>query len=140
MRSAEHCTGAQPARLIRKDLGGFNGFEVGPDGMLYGPLWFKGEIVKVNLESGATEVIASGFKTPAGRLSPEEPAPNGVLWVRARGRGRCVRCHKVGASRLASSACGPPAPRSVPIAAEPRTRWGRTKRANRSQLSRRACS
>lgn len=35
------------------------------DGFLYGPLWFKGEIVKVNLETGAAEVIASGFKTPA---------------------------------------------------------------------------
>lgn len=34
--------GQQAPRLIKKDLGGFNGFEVGPDGMLYGPLWFKG--------------------------------------------------------------------------------------------------
>ena len=31
-------------RLIAKDMGGFNGFEVGPDGMIYGPLWFKGQI------------------------------------------------------------------------------------------------
>lgn len=53
-------------RRIAEKLGGLNGFEVHKDdGFLYGPLWFKGEIVKVNLESGATEVIASGFKTPA---------------------------------------------------------------------------
>ncbi len=53
-------------RRIAEKLGGLNGFEVHrDDGFLYGPLWFKGEIVKVNLESGATEVIASGFKTPA---------------------------------------------------------------------------
>ena len=36
----------KPPRLIAKDLGGFNGFEVGPDGMLYGPLWFKGQVVE----------------------------------------------------------------------------------------------
>lgn len=53
-------------RRIAEKLGGLNGFEVHKDdGFLYGPLWFKGEIVKVNLETGATEVIASGFKTPA---------------------------------------------------------------------------
>ncbi|REN21320.1 hypothetical protein DSI41_00555, partial [Mycobacterium tuberculosis] len=34
--------GQKPPRLIKKDMGGFNGFEAGPDGMLYGPLWFKG--------------------------------------------------------------------------------------------------
>ncbi|TAJ84424.1 MAG: hypothetical protein EPO10_20370 [Reyranella sp.] len=53
-------------RRIAEKLGGLNGFEVHKDdGFLYGPLWFKGEIVKVNLETGATEAIASGFKTPA---------------------------------------------------------------------------
>jgi sugar lactone lactonase YvrE len=53
-------------RRIAEKLGGLNGFEVHrDDGFLYGPLWFKGEIVKVNLETGAAEVIASGFKTPA---------------------------------------------------------------------------
>ena len=38
----------EPPRLIAEDLGGFNGFEVGPDGMLYGPLWFKGQVVKID--------------------------------------------------------------------------------------------
>ena len=53
-------------RRIAEKLGGLNGFEVHKDdGFLYGPLWFKGEIVKVNLETGAAEVIASGFKIPA---------------------------------------------------------------------------
>lgn len=58
-------TGAQPARLIRKDLGGFNGFEVGPDGMLYGPLWFKNAIVKIDPKTGADTVVAAGFQIPA---------------------------------------------------------------------------
>src|SRR6185295_7874573 len=50
-------------RIVDK-LGGLNGFEISKnDGFLYGPLWFKGEAVKVNLENGMVEVIASGFKT-----------------------------------------------------------------------------
>jgi PAS domain S-box-containing protein len=37
---------------------------------------------RVSVEGLVHEIIAS-FKTPAGRPSPEEPAPNGALWVRA---------------------------------------------------------
>jgi sugar lactone lactonase YvrE len=57
--------GVAPVRLIRKDLGGFNGFEVGPDGMLYGPLWFKNAIVKIDPKTGADTVVADGFQIPA---------------------------------------------------------------------------
>lgn len=53
-------------RKVAEKMGGLNGFEIHKDdGFLYGPLWFKGEIVKINLETGALEVIAEGFKTPA---------------------------------------------------------------------------
>jgi sugar lactone lactonase YvrE len=53
-------------RRIAEKMGGLNGFEIHKDdGFLYGPLWFKGQIVKINLETGALEVIAEGFKTPA---------------------------------------------------------------------------
>ena len=53
-------------RRIAEKLGGLNGFEVHKDdGFLYGPLWFKGQVVKVNLETGNVEVIAEGFKIPA---------------------------------------------------------------------------
>jgi len=57
--------GANAPRLIAKDLGGFNGFEVGPDGMLYGPLWFKNSVVRIDPASGAVTVINREFKTPA---------------------------------------------------------------------------
>ncbi|MEQ1683322.1 MAG: hypothetical protein ABL916_06710 [Burkholderiaceae bacterium] len=57
--------GVKAPRLIAKDMGGFNGFEVGPDGMLYGPLWFKGQVVKIDPASGAITVINSEFKVPA---------------------------------------------------------------------------
>ena len=57
--------GQKPPRLIKKDMGGFNGFEVGPDGMLYGPLWFKGQVVKIDPADGRMAVIADGFQVPA---------------------------------------------------------------------------
>src|SRR5260221_8615245 len=62
-------------RKIADKLGGLNGFEINKnDGFLYGPLWFKGEAVKINVENGAIEVIASGFKTPAAaNLDPQNP-------------------------------------------------------------------
>ena len=57
--------GVNAPRLIAKDLGGLNGFEVGPDGMIYGPLWFKNSVVKVDPRNGAVTVINNQFKTPA---------------------------------------------------------------------------
>jgi streptogramin lyase len=70
-------TPAPPPRLIAKDMGGFNGFEVGPDGMLYGPLWFKGQVVKINPANGAITVINSEFKIPAAANLDGK----GNLWV-----------------------------------------------------------
>jgi sugar lactone lactonase YvrE len=69
--------GVNPPRLIAKGMGGFNGFEVGPDGMLYGPLWFKGQVVKMNPADGAITVINSEFKTPAAANLDGK----GNLWV-----------------------------------------------------------
>ncbi len=57
--------GGRPPRLIVKDMGGFNGFEVGPDGQLYGPLWFKGQLVRINPADGAITVLNREFKIPA---------------------------------------------------------------------------
>ena len=70
-------TGDQPPRQIAKDMGGLNGFEVGPDGMIYGPLWFKGQVVKMNPADGAISVIADGFKVPAAANLDGK----GNLWV-----------------------------------------------------------
>ena len=58
-------SGAKPPRLIARDLGGLNGFEVGPDGMIYGPLWFKRSVARVNPADGAVTVISASFDTPA---------------------------------------------------------------------------
>lgn len=58
-------SGAQPPRLIAKDLGGLNGFVVGPDGMIYGPLWFERSAVRVDPANGEVSVISASFETPA---------------------------------------------------------------------------
>lgn len=57
--------GVKPPRKIAGPVGGFNSFTVGPDGALYGPLWFKGQIARIDPESGAVKVIAEGLQTPA---------------------------------------------------------------------------
>ncbi len=79
--------GKAPPRLIKKDMGGFNGFEVGPDGMLYGPLWFKGQVVKIDPANGNMTVIADGFKIPAAANLDGK----GNLWVVDTRSGELVR-------------------------------------------------
>ncbi|MEL7099892.1 MAG: hypothetical protein AAGM84_13775 [Pseudomonadota bacterium] len=58
-------TGAQAPRKIMEGMGGLNGFDFGPDGRLYGPLWFKGQVVAVDVDAATLEVVADGFKIPA---------------------------------------------------------------------------
>lgn len=76
-------------RKVADKLGGLNGFEIHrDDGFLYGPLWFKGQIVKINIDTGATEVISSGYVTPAAvNLDPQNrdnlyivDTGNGSIW------------------------------------------------------------
>lgn len=57
--------GEKPPRKILENLGGLNGFEFGPDCALYGPLWFKGQVVRIDVEKGTIEKVADGFRTPA---------------------------------------------------------------------------
>lgn len=57
--------GTNSPRLIAENLGGFNGMDEGPDGYLYGPLWFSGQVARVNVDTGEVNVVADGFDTPA---------------------------------------------------------------------------
>ena len=57
--------GVKPPRKIMEKMGGLNGFEFGPDDKLYGPLWFKGQVAKVDVDKGELSVVADGFKIPA---------------------------------------------------------------------------
>ncbi|MEM1147452.1 MAG: hypothetical protein AAGH49_06635 [Pseudomonadota bacterium] len=60
--------GVRPPRLIADDLGpgcGLNGMDWGPDDRLYGPRWFRGEVVSFDVDTGERRLEASGFETPA---------------------------------------------------------------------------
>jgi sugar lactone lactonase YvrE len=57
--------GKQLPRLVKKDLGGLNGFDFGPDGRLCGPLWFRRQVICLDVDSGAMEVVAEGLVQPA---------------------------------------------------------------------------
>ena len=54
-----------PPRLIIKELGWLNGMDFGPDGYLYGPIWSKGQIVKIDVDKATVEVIVDDLVTPA---------------------------------------------------------------------------
>jgi sugar lactone lactonase YvrE len=58
-------TGKKPPRLIMENMGGLNGFDFGPDGKLYGPIWSKGQIARVDVDTAELTVVAEGFKVPA---------------------------------------------------------------------------
>jgi sugar lactone lactonase YvrE len=61
-------TGSAEPRLITADLGpgcALNGMDWGTDGRLYGPRWFTGEVVSVDVASGEWRVEAAGFQVPA---------------------------------------------------------------------------
>ncbi len=58
-------TGETKPRLILSDLGGLNGFDFAPDGRLYGPLWFKKQVVSIDVDTGDMRIVADGFGIPA---------------------------------------------------------------------------
>src|SRR3982075_2564163 len=89
--------GAKPPRKIMEKMGGLNGFEFGPDDMLYGPLWFKGQVAKVDVDKGELTVVADGFKIPAAVNFDSR----GNLWVVDTALGQLVRVDpKTGAKKM----------------------------------------
>ena len=58
-------SGQKKNRKIAEKLGGLNGFDFGPDGYLYGPLWFKKAVARVDINTGKVEIVADGFKVPS---------------------------------------------------------------------------
>jgi sugar lactone lactonase YvrE len=46
-------------------MGGLNGFEFGTDDKIYSPLWFKGQVARVDVDKPELTVVAKGFKVPA---------------------------------------------------------------------------
>ena len=92
--------GEKEPRLIRDDLGpgcGLNGMDWGSaDGKLYGPRWFRGEVVRLDVDSGEMETVASGFEVPAAVKFNSE----GVLHVLDSLRGEVVRVDEDGGKQV----------------------------------------
>ena len=79
--------GESPPRRIAEGLGGFNGFDIGPDGWLYGPIWFRSQIARIDPDSGTVETVAERFGIPAAANFDSK----GNLWVVDTERGEVVR-------------------------------------------------
>jgi len=89
--------GVKPPRMIMEKMGGLNGFEFGPDDKLYGPLWFKGQVAKVDVDKAELSVVADGFKVPAAVNFDSK----GNLWVVDTAMGQLVRVDpKTGAKKV----------------------------------------
>lgn len=61
-------SGQAPPRVIADDLGpgcGLNGMDWGPDNRLYGPRWFTGEVISIDVDTREQRVEIDGFQTPA---------------------------------------------------------------------------
>ena len=81
-------SGKQKNTLIAKDLGGLNGFEIGTDDYIYGPLWFKKQVVKINPENGqVVDVIGADFTTPCAVNFDSK----GNLWALDTGTGEIFK-------------------------------------------------
>jgi|TARA_B100000315_G_scaffold257429_1_gene306328 sugar lactone lactonase YvrE len=60
--------GVEEPRLISDQLGpgcGLNGMDWGPDGRLYGPRWYVGEVVSFDVDEKTMRTEATGIKIPA---------------------------------------------------------------------------
>ncbi|MGR9108226.1 MAG: Vgb family protein [Gammaproteobacteria bacterium] len=53
-----------PAQLISTP-GFLNAMDFGPDGNLYGPIWTRGKVVRIDVNSKAVTTVADGFSIPA---------------------------------------------------------------------------
>lgn len=58
----------KPPKLLIPDIDTLNGFGFGPDGFLYGPLFFQHKVVKINVDANppTVETVAEGFRVPSG--------------------------------------------------------------------------
>ena len=57
-------SGHNPPRKVIENMGHLNGFDFDKDGYLYGPLLYKGKVVRIDVDSGEMTTLASGFKIP----------------------------------------------------------------------------
>lgn len=83
-------SGEAAPRTIVESFGGgcgLNGFDIGADGALYGPRFVTPEVVRVDVDTGAVQVVADGFSVPNGvKFDPE-----GAMTVLDTGAGTITR-------------------------------------------------
>ena len=56
--------GVNPPRLIVSGIPGMEASDVGPDGALYVALFFTGQVARIDVDSGATTIVAADLATP----------------------------------------------------------------------------
>lgn len=108
--------GSAPPRLVVDHTGGLNAFHFGPDGMIYAPSWDRGQVVRVDPDSGATTVLAEGFGKPgAVRFDAADQLyvlddQSGELWALDRDgdtwRKRFITQHATATDNMAMGADG----------------------------------
>ena len=79
--------GVEAPRLVVEGLGGLNAFEIAADGMIYGPLVFQGQVVRVDPDSGEVRVV-TGEVEDVGAL---KLAGDGTAYVLDNGAGALLR-------------------------------------------------
>jgi sugar lactone lactonase YvrE len=80
-------TGAEPPRLVVENIGGLNAFEIAEDGMIYGPLVSRGQVVQIHPDSGEVAVITDEVEA-VGAL---KLAGDGTAYVLDNGAGSLLR-------------------------------------------------
>ncbi|MDC3954303.1 SMP-30/gluconolactonase/LRE family protein [Polyangium jinanense] len=80
--------GKKPPRKILSPVGFLNGFEFGKDDRLYGPILLKGQIVRMDVDTGKMEPVAEGFAMPT---AVNFDARKEHLYVVDAARGELVR-------------------------------------------------
>lgn len=77
-----------PPRMLAESLGFLNAFDFGPDGMLYGPLYTQGRVVRIDVDADpiVIETVIDGLVLPAavkfcpeGRLHVVDQGA-GIVW------------------------------------------------------------
>ncbi len=82
--------GIKEPRSIKEGLGpycGLNGMDWGPDGRLYGPRWFKNEVVSLDVDTGEMRTEVKGLNVPAAVKFDS----NGVLHVLDTAEGKVLK-------------------------------------------------
>jgi len=94
----------EPPRLIGKNLGWLNGFDFGPDGFLYGPIWTQGKVgrVDINSDSVTIETVGEGFFPAAVKFDSE-----GRLYAVDHASGEVLRIETKSGSREMIAALSP---------------------------------